>query len=185
MLGPLVTCRFRLRRSRLVSARVFRLVFLAAGRHAHSQPTAVSQSTSSICLRRVRGHQSTLCLHRLRHYLRILSKLQKPENYPLNRNQMPHNFSGEPPPTPEEERRRLSRLRVLRFALTLVVAYAVSGRTFRYIAGLGCDRCPSLLLNFAVTMCGSFSAVGVSWGAWGGGMVHPAWGFCVVFAWCS
>ncbi|CAN0436050.1 unnamed protein product, partial [Hapterophycus canaliculatus] len=31
---------------------------------------------------------------------------------------------GEPPPTPEEERRRLSRLRVLRFALTLVLAYA-------------------------------------------------------------
>lgn len=38
----------------------------------------------------------------------------------------PCRSPGEPPPTPEEERRRLSRLRVLRFALTLVLAYAVS-----------------------------------------------------------
>lgn len=38
---------------------------------------------------------------------------------------------GEPPPTPEEERRRLSRLRVLRFALTIVLAYAVSPCRYR------------------------------------------------------
>lgn len=42
----------------------------------------------------------------------------------------PGIISGEPPPTPEEERRRLSRLRVLRFALTIVVAYAVRNGMF-------------------------------------------------------
>ncbi|CAN0275831.1 unnamed protein product, partial [Ectocarpus sp. 12 AP-2014] len=49
-----------------------------------------------------------------------------------------HPRHGEPPPTPEEERRRLSRLRVLRFALTLVVAYAgfrVSRALHRLISG--------------------------------------------------
>lgn len=48
----------------------------------------------------------------------------RPRDPPIG--QHASSFSGEPPPTPEEERRRLSRLRVLRFALTLVLAYAVS-----------------------------------------------------------
>lgn len=67
---------------------------------------------------------------------------------------------------------------MLRFALTLVVTYAVSGTTFRYIPGLGCDRYPSLLLNSAVTVCD----------------MCPVWfvfrGWCVVGglggeAWCT
>ncbi len=35
-------------------------------------------------------------------------------------------FAGEPPPTEEQERKRLSRLRLLRFLASLLIAYSVS-----------------------------------------------------------
>ncbi len=35
-------------------------------------------------------------------------------------------FAGEPPPTEEQERKRLSRLRIIRFLASVFIAYSVS-----------------------------------------------------------
>lgn len=163
---------------RIVEARARSLVGRAR-QHSHGAFLAVSSGgvfVRAVGIGSVWFFPSLLLMHAKNVIFRTSSISERPAPFPLMR-RASRCFAGEPPPTPEEERRRLSRLRVLRFALTLVLAYAVSSciycgfyvllvcRAAVFAGSAGDVRDGIVLLLRAVCAhCGAQRLLGSGWG---------------------